>query len=740
MTQQITQAITQGFSFFLEEQRKFNDDKRKADLRAEAKGKAKDLKDQEKFSDSMDKSLGQFVEVRKKLIESINAQKEAEKVAKENNKKLTKAQLERFKKEQDRLREEKKELVEERRRDREDERIRRGYTEQRIKDFNTQQAKEEKKSKEVKELETKKQAIERMKEDAIDRGIKPEDDKKIKEATIEIRKEEFGLRVKNLEGTALMSAKLEELGNTVKDKGLDPEKNEEYQKESLKVTKALLNERLKNAESKSERRSILKEQKAKDKKALSLTQLQIARFSELGDRLRNAIPETEKIAGGVFSFLGKAALITLLFALPKILNSKFAKDTVEYLEKKGESIKNGFKAIGKFFLAVGKAVLNLIAIVGDFATGDTEAGMTKLKDTFKSIFDPKDPNSLVAKLTVAVGLLALLKVGRLISVLGLLTTGIGNIINRGEKGLKDNKIVDPNKPIPDTPDKTKSKVIGQVKGQNVVKGPGGKMFFADESGKRIQGGKALTKKELKKMKFTGGGREGLLKRLAKNPKLSKLVGAAKRLPILGYILSLGTIASTLMNDQLSGKEKIALVGGEIGGLLSSVALAAFGASILSTVAPGVGTLAGGLIGYFGGKYLITKGLEFLMGIGSPEADIKQDAEEAMGGPSAEGAGNAGMPMGATNRRSRKPRRFSKNPEKVIPAGKITGSQGGSYGDAIMDNASAAANMGVITGGGEVMNNTNVFDQKTINNSQSYHVTENTSSGDTTTASILFVGG
>ena len=72
MTQQITQAITQGFSFFLEEQKKFNKDKRDADLRAEAKAKAKDVKDQDKFSDSMDKSLGQFVEVRKKLIESYD--------------------------------------------------------------------------------------------------------------------------------------------------------------------------------------------------------------------------------------------------------------------------------------------------------------------------------------------------------------------------------------------------------------------------------------------------------------------------------------------------------------------------------------------------------------------------------------------------------------------------------------------------------------------------------------------
>ena len=587
-------------------------------------------------------------------------------------------------------------------------------------------------SAEKKELDTKKAALDKLKEEAIGKGLNPEEDAEIKKATIEIRKEEFKLRTEGLEGTKLMSANLEELANDLKDKGLDPEKNEQYQKESLKLAKATLNDRLKNAESKSERRSILKEQKAKDKKALTLMQLQEARFSEFGETLRNAIPTTEKIAGGIFGFLGKAALITLLFALPRILNSQFAKDTVDYLERSGDSIINGFKAIGKFFLAIGKAVLNLVAIVGDFATGDTEAGMTKLKDTFKSIFDPNDPNSLVSGLTVAVGLLALVKVGRLISVLGLLTAGIGKIITKGEKGLKDNKIVDTT--TTKTDPKT-SKVIGQVKGQNVVKGPGGKMFFADESGKRIQGGKALTDKELKKMKFTEG--QGPIKKLEKFGKLKKLLKFAKRIPVLGYILSLGTVATTLMNDQMSVKEKSKVIGGELGGLAG----AGLGALALSFI-PGIGTAIGGLAGYFGGKYLFTKLFEFLLGDENALEEVKKESQKALEGgePSAEVMQNAQGLMDSKAKQQARYQSFKKNPaEKVIPAGKITGLQGGSYGDAIMDNASAAANMGLAQVGGEVMNNTNVFDQKTINNSSSYHMTEGTSSGDTTTASILFVG-
>ena len=87
-----------------------------------------------------------------------------------------------------------------------------------------------------------------------------------------LRKQEFELRVQNLEGTNLMAARLEELGNDLKDKGLDPEKNKEFQKESLNLQRAQLRERLANAESPSEKLEILKEQESKDKKALSFSQ------------------------------------------------------------------------------------------------------------------------------------------------------------------------------------------------------------------------------------------------------------------------------------------------------------------------------------------------------------------------------------------------------------------------------------------------------------------------------------
>ena len=474
---------------------------------------------------------------------------------------------------------------------------------------------------------------------------------------------------------------------------------------------------------------ILKEQKAKDKKALSSSQMLSVKFSEFGDRLKNAIPETDKVVGGVLGFLGKAALITLLFMLPKILNSKAIKGTVEYLDKEKDSIIKGFKAIGKFFLSLGKAFLNIIAIIGDFASGDTEAGMTKLKKTFTGIFDPKDPNSLVAKLTVAVGLLALLKVGRLISVLGLLGGGISKIINRGEKGLKDNKIADPNKT---TPDKTpqKSKVIGQVKGQNVVKGPGGKMFFADAEGKKIKGGKALNQSQLGKMKLLD---EGPVKNLEKFGKLKKLTKFAKRVPILGYILSLGTVATTLMNEEMSFKEKAKVIGGELGGLAG----AGLGALALSFI-PVLGTGIGGIAGYFGGQYLFTKLFEYLLGDEGAANDIKKDYASARKSrrPKRVPAGGGGEARAPTGRGALK---TAKMETQSVPAENITGVEGGSYGDAIMTNASAAATMGMQGGGGDLVNTSNIIDNKTINNSSSYHMVENILPSDTSTYAILRAG-
>ena len=57
----------------------------------------------------------------------------------------------------------------------------------------------------------------------------------------------------------------------------------------------------------------------------------------------------------------------------------------------------------------------------------------------------------------------------------------------------------------------------------------------------------------------------------------------------------------------------------------------------------------------------------------------------------------------------------------------------------MTNASAAATMGMQGGGGDLVNTSNIIDNKTINNSSSYHMVENILPSDTSTYAILRAG-
>lgn len=452
---------------------------------------------------------------------------------------------------------------------------------------------EAERSKDMQRIDAMKTSVERMKDEAIASGKDASKDRVIKDAEIKIRKEEFGLRVKNLEGTDLMSARLEELGNDLKDKGLDPEKNKEFQKESLNLQRAQLRERLKNAESRSERKEILKEQAAKDKRALSFSQKQMVLLGKLGDKFSDLIPSQEGVATGIFGFLKKAALIGLLLFLPKILNSKMAKDLVQKIEDNLPTIKNGLIALGNFFVDTAKAVGNVALILLDLFTGNFKSAFDRLSTSVTDAFsdDPENENSLVGKLTLIVGALGLFKFGKLLLNIGK----IGGIIS-GMVGLSNKTIAD----------------SGGGGGQDTGKKLS-KKNLAKEGLKLNKAGKivdAKTGKFASNQRITQAGFKtpvagDKMKQLSKIGKIGKFL---KRIPVLGYILSLGTVAATLMNKDLSGKEKAKRIGSEVGGLAGAGVMA----MALSFI-PGIGTLAGGLIGYFGGKYLATKLFEFLLG-------------------------------------------------------------------------------------------------------------------------------
>ena len=452
---------------------------------------------------------------------------------------------------------------------------------------------EAERSKDMQRIDAMKTSVERMKDEAIASGKDASKDRVIKDAEIKIRKEEFDLRVQNLEGTDLMSARLEELGNDLKDKGLDPEKNKEFQKESLNLQRAQLRERLKNAESRSERKEILKEQAAKDKRALSFSQKQMVLLGKLGDKFSDLIPSQEGVATGIFGFLKKAALIGLLLFLPKILNSDMAKDLVQKIEDNLPTIKNGLIALGNFFVDTAKAVGNVALILLDLFTGQWKSAFDRLSTSVTDAFDdnPENENSLIGKLTLIIGALGLFKFAKLLLNIRTLGGIVAGMVGLSNKGIADS---------------------GGGGGQDTGKKLS-KKNLAKEGLKLNKAGQivdAKTGKFVSQQRITQAGFKtpvagDKMKQLSKIGKIGKFL---KRIPVLGYILSLGTVAATLMNKDLSGKEKAKRIGSEVGGLAGAGVMA----MALSFI-PGIGTLVGGMAGYFGGKYLFTKFFEWLLG-------------------------------------------------------------------------------------------------------------------------------
>ena len=108
--------------------------------------------------------------------------------------------------------------------------------------------------------------------------------------------------------------------------------------------------------------------------------------------------------------------------------------------------------------------------------------------------------------------------------------------------------------------------------------------------------------------------------LNKYPKLQKLL---TKIPGLGAALTAGSLYFVLADDNLNVNEKVAMVGGVMGGFSISVLTAAVGTLIF----PGVGTFAGGLAGFIAGEYLVTKLL--LWALGADEEQIKSDLISAV---------------------------------------------------------------------------------------------------------------
>jgi len=312
----------------------------------------------------------------------------------------------------------------------------------------------------------------------------------------------------------------------------------------------------------------------------------------------------------------------------------------------GELVSMGKKTISlglkAFFTTIGIGAL-LIAL-GTFFQSETFAEMTKGVDKLIALFSGKDkegnPVSLfdrIAGIFSADGLLVLgiaaLTVGwvgkKAIDLL-LLPLTLGFKVIRGVfRGI--------GKALEALGLKNKPKVVGALpplvggsvppKAGSVVTSPKGSKVYAGVDGKATTtkvGDLTGRAKIMAAAKANSGGGLGHLK------KYPRLLMAAKRIPLLGPILSSAMVASLLLSDA-SKENKIKGVGGLIGGGLGAAGFGIVGGALgaLFTgpgaiVAAPLGALIGAGVGFFGGDWAGQKLAGFLMGEeSSPENDIKK---------------------------------------------------------------------------------------------------------------------
>ena len=662
--------MADDFSLFLAEIKKANADKKEADAKAIKKQQLADSASQKAFKDRTKKDS----ETLKKLREDLKeASEEDKKVVKEQIKSILEDRI--IKRQQEKNR---KEEIADRKKDAET-----------IKDI---------RSKDRKLLDDQKAAFEKFKESISAKGEDPEKNAQVRDENIKLRKAEFALRVKNLEGTDRQSAFLEELGNDLKDKGLDPEKNKKFQKESIKLQKAELRERLKNAESPSERIEILKEQSSKDRKALSLSQKTLLGINNIGKSIKDGfMAKAGGAIGGVFGLLKKAALIGLLVMLPKILNSKEAKEFVKYMEDTGiPAIKNFFIGVKDFFLLFTEE-------------GGTAKAFGSILDGFgqavKDVFDPNVETSLAKKLAIGAAALVglkLLGIGRSIAGFVAAVTGVKALFNS-----MTNKI-DPTKVPKDTTTPTTKS---------------GKPF-GDK-------GKNLTRYERKQLKKQGlavnkAGQVVDAKDKRKKASADKLAAAMKKFPNYGKIAKiagkLGPVGKILtgaflVNELISGKSPAELapqIAGLFTGLVGAGIGATAGAAVGTALFPGIGTVAGlaagTILGGLSGDILGTALTEYMLDLplsgkigslhrrfskGSVDNATTPDARSSMGS-----YGQAAVSSGGSGGGSPNLAPVTKDASAVTPTG-------GSVDD--------------FGGVGNIINNNQIIDASSRSNTSSYQL-------------------
>jgi phage tail tape-measure protein len=118
-----------------------------------------------------------------------------------------------------------------------------------------------------------------------------------------------------------------------------------------------------------------------------------------------------------------------------------------------------------------------------------------------------------------------------------------------------------------------------------------------------------------------------LKQLAQFKNLK----AALKIPVLGTMISAGSIGMIMANDELSKEQKISQIAGALGGigggLLGTIAGATVG-SIVPLLGTGVGGLLGGVLGAMSGDYIASQVAQWLLGEESELIGVAKSLQEA----------------------------------------------------------------------------------------------------------------
>ena len=431
------------------------------------------------------------------------------------------------------------------------------------------------------------------------------------------------------------------------------EKSGKFQKLSFKARQETKKAELKSAETPAQRKQIKEDMRADAKKNGNL-------FQKIGAGIGGLFEMSKKglktAALGGMAFLSTLAIGGLLIALGKFLQSDMFKDLSKYIEETLWPILKSFgETIMDFFQGP------QFAAMIEYITGTL---IPKLKSFYDAFFGPEggfingfqclfsDDSGIGLIVLGIMGVVALLAVGKLAAIFGPLGTAIG-LLFAGFTALT--KLVKGKTPtIPKTPTPTTSPTVTKTKipkpgdvvtsrsGNKVLAGADGKptsIKAGDKAGKakilaaaakNAKGagavGGALSKVGGALSKGAGGALSKVGEKFAHLKKYPLLLKAAKKIPLLGPILSTVGVIS-LLTGNASKEDKIKGIGGLLGGGLGSFGFGVVGAT-LGSIFPGVGNVIGGLlgslVGWFGGEWAGEKLAGFLMGEELSEKELLQN--------------------------------------------------------------------------------------------------------------------